>query len=118
MWDVRGFLVILACCLFGFSLAFRVLLGDLEGFCIDEECTVDPFGTYARSFFSTFELAVLGVCDPSILSRSQFRVLSVIVFVLAGMSVRVVALNALIAVLSDSCARGQDRAVANRNVLR
>lgn len=106
--------MILACCLFGFALAFRVLFGDIEGLCIDEECTVDPFGTYARSLMSTFELAVLGVYDPAILSDSQFRVLSAIVFVLAVMSVLVVALNALIAVLSDSYARVQERAVANR----
>jgi hypothetical protein len=63
---------------------------------------------------STFELAVLGVYDPAILSDSRFRVLSAIVFVLAVMSVLVVALNALIAVLSDSYTRVQERAVANR----
>jgi WD40 repeat protein len=114
MWDVRGFLVILACCLLGFALAFRVLFGDIEGLCIDEACTVDPFGTYTRSLMSTFELAVLGVYDPAILSDSRFRVLSAIVFVLAVMSVLVVALNALIAVLSDSYTRVQERAVANR----
>lgn len=114
MWDVRGFLVILACCLFGFALAFRILFGDIQGLCIDEACTVNPFGTYARSLMSTFELAVLGVYDPAILSGSQFRILSAIVFVLAVMSVLVVALNALIAVLSDSYTRVQERAVANR----
>jgi len=114
MWDIRGFLVILACSLFGFALSFRVLFGNIEGLCIDEACTVDPFGSYARSLISTFELAVLGVYDPAILSDSQFRVLSAIVFVLAVMSVLVVALNALIAVLSDSYARVQERAVANR----
>lgn len=63
---------------------------------------------------STFELTVLGEYDPAILVQSQFRVLSAIVFVLAVMCVLVVALNALIAVLSDSYARVQERAVANR----
>lgn len=75
---------------------------------------MDPFGSYARSLISTFELSVVGVYDPAILSDSQFRILSVIVFVFAVMSVLVVALNALIAVLSDSYARVQERAVANR----
>ena len=113
-WDVRGFVIVLACCLFGFALAFRVLFGNIEGLCIDEECTVNPFGSYARSLISTFELTVLGVYDPTILSDSQFRILSAIVFVLAVMCVLVVALNALIAVLSDSYARVQENATANR----
>lgn len=106
--------MILACCLFGFALTFRVLFGNIEGICIDEQCTVDPFGSYARSLMSTFELTVLGQYDPAILTQSQYRILSGIFFVLAVMCVLVVALNALIAVLSDSYARVQERAVANR----
>ena len=115
--DVRGFVIVLVCCLFGFALAFRALYGNIPGICVDDdgtECDVHPFGSFGRSLLSTFELAVLGVYDPAILYDGQFRILSVLFFVLAVMCVIVIALNALIAVLSDSYARVQENATANR----
>jgi hypothetical protein len=118
--DIRGFAIVLLCCLFGFALMFRVLYGNIPGICIGDdgdggtECDLHPFGSFGRSLLSTFQLAVLGVYDPAILSDGQFRILSVLCFILAVMSVLVIALNALIAVLSDSYARVQENATANR----
>ena len=59
-------------------------------------------------------MTILGVYDEGIIEGIQYQYIAVIVFVLAVMSVLVIALNALIAVLSDSYARVQESATANR----
>lgn len=121
--DVRGFSFVLAAILFGFTISFRLLLGRVSGECmialdnngqIEEDCRVDPFRTIGRSMLSTFELTILGTYDPGVFDESQHTLLSIMTFVLAVTCVLVVALNALIAVLSDSYARVQENSVGNR----
>jgi Ion transport protein len=103
--DVQGFLVIITTILVGFSVAFRILFAETG----DEN-----YGSLRRSFLSTFELTVMGSYDPMILFETQHTVVAVITFILAIICVVVVALNALISILSDSYARVQENAVANR----
>lgn len=121
--DVRGFGIVLSTILFGFAFCFRIVFGDVSGACafelneqgaLIEECDVDPYRNIGRAFLSTFELAVVGSYEPGIFDESQYTVLSVVLFVAAVMCVLVVVLNALIAVLSDSYARVQTDATANR----
>jgi Ion transport protein len=103
--DVQGFLVIITTILVGFSVAFRILFAETGD---------ESFGSLRRSFLSTFELTVMGSYDPMILFETQHTVVAVITFILAITCVVVVALNALISILSDSYARVQENAVANR----
>jgi len=103
--DVRGFLIILAAILAGFSVAFRVLFGVTGD---------ESFGSLRRSFLSTFELTILGSYDPALLFETQFTALTVVIFILAVTCVLVIALNALISILADSYARVQENAVANQ----
>jgi F0F1-type ATP synthase membrane subunit b/b' len=120
---VQGFMVVLVSILFGFTTSFRLLLGNVRGRCeltldesdeIGEVCDPDPFASISRSFLSTFELTILGTYDQGVLSDSDHGLLAILTFLIAVVAVLVVALNALIAVLSDSYARVQENAVANR----
>jgi WD40 repeat protein len=121
--DVQGFMVVLLAILFGFTASFRFLLGNVPGSCtislddgdqFEQTCDLDPFDSIGRSFLSTFELTILGSYDQSVLSGSDYSFLSILTFLVAVLCVLVVTLNALIAVLSDSYARVQENAVANR----
>jgi Ion transport protein len=121
--DVQGFMVVLLTILFGFTTSFRLLFGNVDGRCsvklsendeLDQTCEPDPFDSIGRSLLSTFELTILGSYDEGVLNGSDYSFLAILVFVAAVLSVLVVALNALIAVLSDSYARVQENAVANR----
>jgi hypothetical protein len=103
--DVRGFLIILFSILVGFSVAFRVLFGDLGD---------ESWSSLRRAFLSTFELTITGSYDSTWLYDSEYRVLAVFTFILAVTCVLVVALNALISILADSYAKVQENAVANR----
>jgi len=103
--DVRGFLIILAAILAGFSVAFRVLFGSTGD---------ETFGSLRRSFLATFEMTITGSYDPVLLFESPYPALAVVTFILAITCVLVIALNALISVLADSYARVQESAVANR----
>lgn len=122
-YDVRGFVLVLFSILVGFTVAFRLLFGDIGGDCsmeLDEKddlvqyCGKDPYGTLSDSLLSTFELAILGAYDSAIFDKSRFSFLAVLTFVLAVTVVLVVALNALIAVLGDSYSRVQEHSTANR----
>jgi Polycystin cation channel len=103
--DVRGFLVILAAILMGFSVSFRLIFGATRE---------EAFRSLRRSFLATFELSVTGTYDPELLLETRHRPLAVVTFVFAITCVLVVALNALISILADSYARVQAHAVANR----
>ena len=120
--DVSGFTCVLAVILFGFTVSFRLLLGSVDGECelelndagvIGEDCKVAPFHSMWRSFLSTFELTIVGSYNPGVFDDTDHTLLAVFTFVLAVTCVLVVALNALIAVLSDSYARVQENAVGN-----
>lgn len=121
--DVRGFIVVIVSILFGFTIAFRLLFADVGGSCVavldednnmENDCDEDPFGSLAKSLLSTFELAILGSYESSMVYESNDAILSAIVFVIAVTVILVVALNALIAVLGDSFSRVQENVVANR----
>jgi WD40 repeat protein len=121
--DVQGFMVVLLTILFGFTTSFRLLFGNVVGRCsvklddndeLDQTCEPDPFDSIGRSFLSTFALTIIGTFDEGVLNSSDYSFLSILTFVVAVLCVLVVALNALIAVLSDSYARVQENAVANR----
>ena len=121
--DVGGFIIVLLVMLFGFTTSFRLLFGDVKGECavqldsngeLKEECSVNPYSSIGQSFLSTFELTVLGSYSSGVLGSSQYTPLAVVTFIVAVVSVLVVALNALIAVLADSYAQVQEKAVANR----
>ena len=122
-FDVRGFVIVLVAILLGFTVAFRLLFGDVEGSCsltvedsstVAEECDRDPFGTLSRSLLSTFELTILGAYETSMFFDSQNTPLAILTFVTVITVILVVALNALIAVLGDSYSRVQENATANR----
>jgi len=121
--DVRGFILVLLVMLFGFTTSFRLLFGDVQGVCqiqVDtngefaEQCSVNPYSSIGRAFLATFALTVLGSYTDGFLDASKYTPLAVLIVIVAVVSVLVVALNALIAVLSDSYARVQEKAVANR----
>ena len=121
--DARGFGFVMIAILAGFTVAFRLLFANVQGGCefeLDEgnlavnDCDKDPFGSLSQSMLSTFELAILGSYEPSILRDSRDEVLAGMTFVIAVTVVLVVALNALIAVLGDSFSRVQQNATANR----
>ena len=108
--DVRGFLVILCSILLGFSVAFRLLFGDLQD---------ASFQSLRKSFLSTFEITILGTYETSVLydqggDNIPFRALATFTFILAVTCVFVVCLNALISILADSYAKVQEHAAANR----
>lgn len=121
--DVQGFMVVLLAILFGFTTSFRLLFGNVEGSCtvnlddnegLSQICDPNPFDSIGRSFLSTFELTILGTYDEGVLSASDYSFLAIVIFLVAVLCVLVVTLNALIAVLSDSYARVQENAIANR----
>ena len=121
--DVGGFIIVLLVMLFGFTTSFRLLFGNVKGECavqlgsngeLKQECSVNPYSSIGQSFLSTFELTVLGSYSSGVLGSSQYTQLAVVTFIVAVVSVLVVALNALIAVLADSYAQVQEKAVANR----
>lgn len=101
--DIRGFLLVLFTLIVGFAVCFQLLLPE-----------EDTFGTVRESLLSTFELTVVGQYETSWLYESQNPTLAIMTFVLAVTSILVVVLNALISLLSDSYARVQENAVANR----
>lgn len=121
--DVRGFIIVIVCILFGFTVAFRILLANVNGQCmavlddgdqLSNDCDRDPFSNLARSFISTFELTILGSYEPAMFYENDHTTLSLIMFVIAVTIVLVIALNALIAVLGDSFSRVQENVTANR----
>lgn len=120
--DIRGFVIVMAAILIGFTVSFRLLFANVEGGChayLEEEnlindCDDDPFGNLARSLLSTFELTIIGTYDEGVLYDTKGSFLSSLTFVLAVTVVLVVALNALIAVLGDSFSRVQENVTANR----
>lgn len=121
-YDVRGFVIVLIAILIGFTVAFRLLFGNTEGSCsleldeqkkIVQDCSIDPYGNLLVALISTFEMTLLGSYDADFHTQGTYWFLSVITFVLAITVVLVVALNALIAVLSDSYSRVQQNATAN-----
>lgn len=89
----------------GFSVAFRLLYGETGD---------ESFGSLRRSFLATFEMTITGSYDPALMFEARYKVLAVVIFILAITCVLVVALNALISILADSYARVQENAVANR----
>jgi WD40 repeat protein len=103
--DVQGFLVIVTTILVGFSVAFRLLFAGTGE---------EAFGSLRRALLSTFELTVMGSYDTMILFETQYTVIAVITFIMAVTCIVVVVLNALISILSDSYAKVQEHAVANR----
>ncbi len=121
--DVRGFIIVIVCILFGFTIAFRLLFARVSGECVVEldessnltsNCDVDPFGSLGKSLLSTFELTILGSYESSFIYDSDGIILSAVVFVISVTVVLVIALNALIAVLGDSFSRVQENVTANR----
>jgi WD40 repeat protein len=121
--DVQGFMVVLLSILLGFTTSFRLLFGKAVGKCFisldqndgfDQTCDPDPFNSFGRSLLSTLQLTILGNYDDGILEGTEYTFLAIFTFVVAILCVFVVTLNALIAVLSDSYARVQENAVANR----
>lgn len=126
-YDIRGFVLILACIVTGFTISFRLLLRDVEGPCqltisdsetyksqVIEECMNAPYGSAPRALLSTFQLAILGAYDQELFENSNFYHFASVVFVLAVTVCLVVCLNALVAILSDSYSRVQEHATANR----
>jgi len=66
---VRGFILILLVMLLGFTTAFRIIFGNVEGECVvqvdnngllGKACNVDPYSSIGRSFLSTFQMTILG----------------------------------------------------------
>lgn len=103
--DVQGFLVIVTTILVGFSVSFRLLFSETGD---------EAFGSLRRALLSTFELTVMGSYDTMILFETQYTAIAVITFIMAVTCIVVVVLNALISILSDSYAKVQEHAVANR----
>jgi Ion transport protein len=104
-YDVQGFLVIVTTIIVGFSVAFRLLFADSGD---------ETFGSLRRSLLSTFEMTLMGTYDPMLLFDTKHTVVAVITFIMAITCIVVVVLNALISILSDSYAKVQEHAVANR----
>lgn len=103
--DVQGFLVIVTTILVGFSVAFRLLFAETGD---------ETFGSLRRALLSTFELTVMGSYDTMIIFETKYTAIAVITFIMAVTCIVVVVLNALISILSDSYAKVQEHAVANR----
>ena len=102
--DMRYFLLILAVAIAAAWSSFRLLL--LE---VSEEAEIDVLGDSANGLFTMFNLLVLGDFGVEVFT-GPYVVLVRLLFVISMMVVPVVLLNLLIALMSDSYERIQDKA--------
>jgi hypothetical protein len=80
--DSKGFLVVIFTILLGFSVMFQILLGPFDA----------DYDTHSRSFFSIFEMGILGFVDPSQFQGIQSPALTMILLVVLILVVYIVAL--------------------------
>jgi len=81
--DSKGFLVVIFTILLGFSVMFQILIGPYD----------EDYSTRSRSFFSIFEMGILGFVDRSQFQETQSLALTVI---LLGVLILVVFIIALV----------------------
>ncbi len=92
----------------------QVGLSGAEGSPLVQSCLQPSYGSIRASFFTTFQQTILGSYDPTLFNFTEYERVSIFTFLLATTSVYVIALNALISILSDSYAKVQEHATANR----
>jgi hypothetical protein len=72
--DVKGFFVLMAIILGGFTVIFKILLREVEGGCklqlplddvsvVAEDCDIHPFTLYGLAAFNVFNMGIM-VCEP------------------------------------------------------
>jgi len=106
--DSRGIISVISSILLGFAVMFRILLGPYEA----------HFATYIETFFSMFEIGILGSFNREKFKQTQNPVLTMMLFFILLVVVYIVALNSYIALLNDSYGSVRDSKVANRNYQR
>jgi WD40 repeat protein len=116
MIDARGFALILAVVVVGFSVAFTALLGRTNP---------ERYDHFIDSILATYDMSVNGNFEQSMNDiykvvedgddgeECKNRLLSKFLVMLLIFIVTIVALNALIALLGDSYSRIQERSTAN-----
>eukprot|EP00045_Choanoeca_perplexa_P017145 m.243226 g.243226 ORF g.243226 m.243226 type:complete len:1747 (-) comp17460_c0_seq1:28-5268(-) len=100
--DIRWFLLILGFVLLGCTNAFYVMIHyDQRG---------EGYESVSAALFSTFATMTLGDFDSANFTQGPFRGVLSVMFALTIMGISIVLLNLLIAILSDSYERVQDKA--------
>ncbi len=93
--DVQGFAVVMFVILVGFTTSFRLVFNSQEKRCdnesVQEDCS-SAFSSPLRAFFTTFQLSLLSVYDPSII-QTDYQLLVYLIFFLAVTVVTIVSLN-------------------------
>ena len=114
VWDILPFLLLAACVMLGFTIAFFVLyrhyryLGEpSDGNERDEDQVSDvlfAFDDFGRTTFSVMGF-LFGDFDPQVLFAAPLKEMAIFLFVLYMIIMTIILLNMMIAIMSDSFSR-------------
>jgi len=124
--DVRSFIAIITVIIIGFSIIFMKLLQKVPGACelkmetdgagLTADCDPKPFANFIQSFYRTFLMSIMGDFDTEYLDKSESPGLARSLHILMCVLVSVIALNALIALLSDSFAGVKEDSTSSKRM--
>jgi len=107
--DIRYFSVLLIVVMSGTAFAFHILLWGVS---------TSGFSTPSTTAFSVFNMLLLGSFTTDDFAQGRFTMLLRVFFTLSALIVPIILLNLLIAIMSDSYERVQDKAVNEFYLLR
>eukprot|EP00808_Paulinella_micropora_P021872 g71720.t1 len=108
MVDMRFFLLVLSIAIFAVANAFFILLRPE---CLHSGCADANYANPLTTLLFSFTMLILADFDLSVMSSSSFFPLLALLFVVSMIFITIILLNLLIALMSDSFERIQDRAM-------